>query len=216
MRVTVGLLSYFATKRNRRITLLVSTTGDTGPAAVQAVADIANPLLTILVHYPEGQISPFQRKQMTCIASDVVIVATFQGGGDDMDLPIKNMLTQQDTSSGRYLAGVNSYNFARPMAQIVHHVSLGAMGFKNCVFSQKHCVTNLRFGRIFELSNRLVGNRLVTRLTSFYLQERWETLQVERSPAKWVFPFESFALLSTQMTSLIELCKQVVFTSQMR
>lgn len=123
MRATIGLLSYFATKRNRRITLLVSTTGDTGPAAVQAVADTANPLLTILVHYPEGQISAFQRKQMTCIHSDMVIVASFQGGGDDMDLPIKNMLTQQDTTEGRYLTGVNSYNFARPMAQIVHHVS---------------------------------------------------------------------------------------------
>jgi len=121
MRATIGLLSYFATKRNRRITLLVSTTGDTGPAAVQAVADIANPLLTILVHYPEGQISAFQRRQMTCINSHVVQVATFQGGGDDMDRPIKNMLTQE-AKSGHFLTGVNSYNFARPMAQIVHHV----------------------------------------------------------------------------------------------
>jgi threonine synthase len=123
MRATIGFLSFFATKRNRRITLLVSTTGDTGPAAVQAVADMGNPLLTILVHYPEGQISAFQRKQMTCIDSEVVVVAAFQGGGDDMDLPIKNMLRQQDNvNSGRYLTGVNSYNFSRPMAQIVHHV----------------------------------------------------------------------------------------------
>jgi threonine synthase len=35
--------------------LLVST-GDTGPAALQAVSDVDNPLLTILVHYPDGQI----------------------------------------------------------------------------------------------------------------------------------------------------------------
>jgi threonine synthase len=158
MRATVGLLSYFATKRNRRITLLVSTTGDTGPAAVQAVADIANPLLTILVHYPEGQISPFQRKQMTCIASDVVIVATFQGGGDDMDLPIKNMLTQQDMSSGRYLAGVNSYNFARPMAQIVHHVSLENRGF-----SPLRC---LIINAVFRISG--------VDISSSYRTGRWE------------------------------------------
>lgn len=123
MRVTIGLLSYFATKNNKSITLLVSTTGDTGPAAVQAVADVANPLLTILVHYPEGQISALQRRQMTCIGSNVVQVVAFQGGGDDMDKPIKNMLTKQVNSSSHYLTGVNSYNFARPMAQIVHHVS---------------------------------------------------------------------------------------------
>jgi hypothetical protein len=84
---------------------------------------VANPLLNILVHYPEGQISTFQRKQMTCIDSKVVQVATFQSGGDDMDSPIKNMLAKQDTFSGQYLTGVDSYDFARPMAQIVHHVS---------------------------------------------------------------------------------------------
>jgi len=122
LRVTIGLLSYFATKRNRKITLLVSTTGDTGPAAVQAVADLENPLLTILVHYPEGQISQFQRKQMTCIESKVVRVVAFQGGGDDMDKPIKNMLTKYNESMETQLTGVNSYNFARPMAQLVHHV----------------------------------------------------------------------------------------------
>jgi threonine synthase len=123
MRVTVGLLSHFASIRMRRITLVVSTTGDTGPAAVKAVADLANPLLTILVHYPKGQISSFQRKQMTTIKSKMVKVAEFEGGGDDMDKPIKSLLAKQDKiSEGHYLCGVNSYNFARPMAQIVHHV----------------------------------------------------------------------------------------------
>lgn len=61
MRPVINLLSYFATKRNQPTTLLVATTGDTGPAAVRAVGDAANPLLTIVVHYPHGQISDFQR-----------------------------------------------------------------------------------------------------------------------------------------------------------
>jgi hypothetical protein len=36
MRAVVNTLSYFATKRQKNVTLIVSTTGDTGPAAVQA------------------------------------------------------------------------------------------------------------------------------------------------------------------------------------
>ena len=61
MRPVINLLSYFANRRRQATTLLVATTGDTGPAAVRAVKDLDSPLLTIVVHYPLGQISEFQR-----------------------------------------------------------------------------------------------------------------------------------------------------------
>ena len=121
LRALVSLLSFFASRQDRPMTLLVSTTGDTGPAAVQAVSDINNPLLTILVHFPLGQISNFQRKQLTTVRSPCVKVATFQGGGDDMDRPIKNLLKKQQ-QDGPKLTGVNSYNIGRPLMQMVHYV----------------------------------------------------------------------------------------------
>lgn len=124
MRGLVNLLSYFSTLRDTRTTLLVATTGDTGPAAVQAVSDQNNPLLSILVHYPNGQISEFQRRQLTTIDSPCVRVAAFEGGGDDMDAPIKRILSSQDsTTTKRRICGVNSYNIARPLMQMVHYVS---------------------------------------------------------------------------------------------
>lgn len=126
LRALVGLLSHFATRRNRKMTLLVATTGDTGPAAVKAVSDIDNPLLTILVHYPQGQISDFQRKQLTTIQSPCVKVVAFEGGGDDMDRPIKNLQAhrqQNGKPEDGVLTGVNSYNIARPLMQMVHYVS---------------------------------------------------------------------------------------------
>lgn len=117
MRAVVQLLSLFATKRNRPITLLVSTTGDTGPAAVQAVADNhpsvgggGNPkqqLLKLLVHYPHKQISNFQRLQLTTVASPCVQVVAFEGGGDDMDEPIKQLLASKKTTRPAAAAGSN-------------------------------------------------------------------------------------------------------------
>lgn len=121
MRAVVNFLSLFCTKRNQRMTLLVSTTGDTGPAAVKAVSDIDNPLLTILVHYPQGQISNFQRKQLTTSESPNVHVVAFEGGGDDMDQPIKNMLASK-TPDGSKWTGVNSYNVGRPLMQMIHYI----------------------------------------------------------------------------------------------
>lgn len=152
MRPVIHLLSYFATKRNQPITLLVSTTGDTGPAAVHAVHELANPLLTILVHYPHGQISDFQRRQLTTLQSKYVKVVAFEGGGDDMDKPIKdtlllsnnsnnknNLLGRKEQHNGaddggdednplkeeekeRIFCGINSYNIGRPLMQMIHFI----------------------------------------------------------------------------------------------
>lgn len=119
MRAVVNFISLFCTKRHQHMTLLVSTTGDTGPAAVQAVSDIDNELLTILVHYPAGQISTFQRKQLTTTDSPRVHIVAFEGGGDDMDQPIKNMLAKTD---GSKWTGVNSYNIGRPLMQMIHYI----------------------------------------------------------------------------------------------
>jgi threonine synthase len=110
------------------ISLLVSTTGDTGPAAAQTVYDIQDPRLNILIHYPYQQISDFQRKQLTTLSASSsttttstmtkliqpVQIVAFHGDGDDMDGPIKNILYnhQQQVSSSLW-TGVNSYNIVR-------------------------------------------------------------------------------------------------------
>lgn len=102
----------------------MATTGDTGPAAVQAVSRVNNPLVRILVHFPLGQISEFQKRQLTTVDSPCVRVVSFEGGGDDMDAPIKRILqssSRGESNDGR-VVGVNSYNIARPLMQMVHFV----------------------------------------------------------------------------------------------
>jgi threonine synthase len=102
MRAVVNLLDYFAARRQQKVTLVVSTTGDTGPAAVQAVQDANSPRLSILVHYPSGQISDFQRKQLTTVDSSRVQVVAFQGGG------VRRENTVNETVNVR-----SQYNIAR-------------------------------------------------------------------------------------------------------
>jgi threonine synthase len=125
MRAVLRLLELFGRHRRRCITLLVSTTGDTGPAAARAVADMGKTTtnvnakdddddgcwLKLAVHYPHGQISDFQRRQMTCLKSPNIQVIAFEGGGDDMDVPIKSFLQHRDQNVVR--TGVNSYNIVR-------------------------------------------------------------------------------------------------------
>jgi threonine synthase len=120
LSMLANLVSHFTPPSAGRRTLCVSTTGDTGPAAVAAVVSTSNPSMNIITFYPQGQISPFQRNQMVRYSSHPSVkVVEFVGGGDDMDQPLKNL--QQDpecTEAG--ICGANSYNVARPLAQLVH------------------------------------------------------------------------------------------------
>ena len=150
LRILINMLGYFASRREQKITLVVATTGDTGPAAVQAIYDLPQTIqsyISIIVHYPNGQISNFQRKQLTTLASDSIKIVCFDGGGDDMDTPIKNIQQQQkskvskekeddgkastddDTKEtttadkkARMICGINSYNIGRPLAQMIHFI----------------------------------------------------------------------------------------------
>ncbi|CAK0904693.1 unnamed protein product, partial [Prorocentrum cordatum] len=118
----VRLLARFAEKRGLRRTMLVSTTGDTGPAAMRAVSDAGSSSLGIVVFYPDGQISELQRRQMSTAADGCrARVAPFEGGGDDMDLPLKRLGADRAFAEEHGLCGINSYNLGRPVAQTVFY-----------------------------------------------------------------------------------------------
>jgi threonine synthase len=105
-----NLISHFTPPGvEKKRTLVVSTTGDTGPAALASVDRAANPNLNILAFFPSGgQISAFQRLQMTSLSgSPNIEVVEFCGGGDDMDKPIKVMQKDEDWMKEAGLCGVN-------------------------------------------------------------------------------------------------------------
>lgn len=64
---------------------------------------------------------------MTTVDSECVRIVSFEGGGDDMDSPIKQTLLNNSDCNGadkkRSFCGVNSYNIGRPLVQMVHFVS---------------------------------------------------------------------------------------------
>lgn len=125
MKPVVNMLAYFSARSNIPTTLLISTTGDTGPAAIHAVSEVRSQERTymkILVHYPLGQISAFQRRQLTTIKTGNARVAAFEGAGDDMDAPIKRMLLSSADRTTNRICGINSYNIGRPIMQMVHFV----------------------------------------------------------------------------------------------
>ena len=113
----VRVVAHFAGKNKEKRTLLVATTGDTGPACTYAVSKLKEDNLRVVCCYPRGMISEYQASQMQ--RSERSMIISFEGGGDDMDLPIKNIQKKR-----KDVSGVNSYNVCRPLVQTVHFIWL--------------------------------------------------------------------------------------------
>ena len=115
-------------KTGERITIVGATSGDTGSAAMEAFRGLANVDLFIL--YPHGRVSDVQRRQMTTPSESNVYALAMDGDFDDCQARVKDMFNDFAFRDGVRLAGVNSINWARVLAQVVYYfssaVSLGA------------------------------------------------------------------------------------------
>ncbi|MES2969371.1 MAG: threonine synthase [Pseudomonadota bacterium] len=115
-------------KSGERITIVGATSGDTGSAAMEAFRGLSNVDLFIL--YPHGRVSEVQRRQMTTPVEANVHALAMDGDFDDCQARVKDMFNDFAFRDDVRLAGVNSINWARVLAQVVYYfssaVSLGA------------------------------------------------------------------------------------------
>jgi threonine synthase len=122
MGFLINTLDLFLKKRGERATLLVATTGDTGPAAAHAAAGKKS--LDCWVLFPNGLISEEQQRQMTTLeASNVhaVGVDNCRDGGDDLDIVVTTLFADKPFKRQVNLSSVNSINWGRVLMQAVHY-----------------------------------------------------------------------------------------------
>lgn len=122
MGFVVNLFDYFLRRRGERRTLMVATSGDTGPAA--AHASIGKSSLSTWLFFPTGLITGEQARQMTTImAPNVhsVAVDNCKNGSDNLDELIFRCFADDDFREEMQLSSVNSINWARVMTQTVHY-----------------------------------------------------------------------------------------------
>lgn len=125
----LGLLfEKFLSTRDDELTIVGATSGDTGSAAIDAVA--GREKINIFMLHPEGRVSEVQRRQMTTVLSPNVYNIAIKGSFDDAQAIVKALFNDPDFSGRFNLSAVNSINWARLMAQIVYYfyaaVRLGA------------------------------------------------------------------------------------------
>ncbi len=122
MGFLVNTLDFFLNRKNDLLSLVVATTGDTGPAAAHASAGKKS--IECWVLYPNGMISEEQEREMTTLEAPNVHAVGVTGcpdGGDDLDLVIARMFADDALKQQLKLSSVNSINWCRVMFQAVHY-----------------------------------------------------------------------------------------------
>ncbi|NXP77378.1 THNS2 protein, partial [Ramphastos sulfuratus] len=116
---TGQFLQYFLEKKQKHVTVLVGTSGDTGSSAIESVRGQKN--MDIFVLLPKGLCTQIQELQMTTVIEDNVHVFAARGNSDEIDEPIKELFADLNFARKHNLMSLNSVNWSRIMVQIAHH-----------------------------------------------------------------------------------------------
>ena len=116
----LGLLfEEFLARREDHLTIVGATSGDTGSAAIDAVAGRAK--VDIFMLHPNGRVSDVQRRQMTTVIAPNVYNIAIDGSFDDAQAMVKRMFNDAAMTGTFGIAAVNSINWARLMSQVVYY-----------------------------------------------------------------------------------------------
>ncbi len=146
MQLIGQLFEAALTRAGQRVTIVGATSGDTGSAAMEAFRGLD--AVSVFILFPHGRVSEVQRRQMTTVAEDNVHALALDGNFDDCQARVKDMFNDFTFRDRVRLAGVNSINWARVLAQVVYYftaaVSLGAPAR-----AVSFCVPTGNFGDIY-------------------------------------------------------------------
>jgi threonine synthase len=120
LQVLGHLFETFLARRQQHLTVIGATSGDTGSAAIQALAGRDH--VDIFMLHPHGRVSDVQRRQMTTVMAPNVHNIAIDGTFDDAQALVKAMFNDASFASRHQLSAVNSINWTRLLVQVVYYV----------------------------------------------------------------------------------------------
>jgi len=133
-----ALLKSIAKARNEKFLIMCATSGDTGPATLEAFADDEN--IKAVCLYPQGGTSEIQRQQMVKQSAANLKILGVRGNFDDTQRALKSLLADDDfrnelARANLNLSAANSVNFGRILFQIIYYIYASIYFSKHGVLS---------------------------------------------------------------------------------
>jgi threonine synthase len=112
------VLGHFAKQQDRKITILVATSGDTGSAVANGFLDVQG--TRVIVLYPSKKVSEVQEKQFTTLGKNITALEV-DGTFDDCQKLVKQAFMDEELKKKMFLTSANSINIARLIPQSFYY-----------------------------------------------------------------------------------------------
>ncbi|WP_185858641.1 threonine synthase [Blattabacterium cuenoti] len=111
-------LSFFSRKKEKNVTVLVATSGDTGGAVAKGFHKKTG--IEVIILYPYNGISCLQKKQITSLG-DNILALEIHGNFDDCQNMVKKAFLDKEIQKKYILTTANSINISRWLPQMFYY-----------------------------------------------------------------------------------------------
>ena len=111
-------LGHFVKNRDKEITVLVATSGDTGGAVANGFYNVEG--VNVVILYPSGKVSLTQEVQLTTLGNNITAIEV-DGSFDDCQRMVKNAFMDEELKKALFLTSANSINVARWLPQQLYY-----------------------------------------------------------------------------------------------
>lgn len=190
-RYMASLMSHFNKGADKKLTILVATSGDTGGAVAAGFYKVPN--VEVIILYPSGRVSPLQEKQLTALGENIEALE-IDGSFDDCQSLVKSAFLDDDLNRVYALSSANSINIARLIPQSFYYFEAFKQLPKNkpIVF----CVPSGNFGN---LTAGLIAKKMGLPVHQFIAATNLNNVVPQYLKSGKFLPMESIATISNAM-----------------
>ena len=117
-RFMANTVAYLNRNKDKEITILVATSGDTGSAVANGFFKVDG--IKVVLLYPSEKVSKIQEQQLTTLGENITALEVL-GTFDDCQAFVKKAFTDYDLTSKMVLSSANSINIARLLPQSFYY-----------------------------------------------------------------------------------------------
>ena len=153
-RFMARCLSYTnSTNKDKKLTVLVATSGDTGGAVADGFYKVKD--IDVIILFPKGKVSDIQERQLTTLGENITALEV-DGTFDECQEMVKTAFVDPELKENIDLTSANSINIARWLSQMFYYF----IAYKNRPNQDKKLIISVPSGNFGNICAGLIAERM--------------------------------------------------------
>ena len=153
-RFMARCLSYAnSIKKDKKLTVLVATSGDTGGAVADGFYKVKD--IDVIILFPKGKVSDIQERQLTTLGENITALEV-DGTFDECQEMVKTAFVDPELKENIDLTSANSINIARWLSQMFYYF----IAYKNRPNQDKKLIISVPSGNFGNICAGLIAERM--------------------------------------------------------